>query len=79
MAATDGKRRVLGLGVEWDEATAVDVYTIHDIAPFLASMILPRTGGGRHGIAWHYTRPPIAGIEYEMDVRGCNREIVLVP
>jgi hypothetical protein len=71
--------RVLGLGAAWDQVTAVDVYTVHDIAPFLASLIVPRTGGARHGIAWHYTRPPIAGIEFEMDVRGCAREIVLAP
>jgi len=75
LALMDG--RVLGLGVTWDAVTAVDVYTVHNIAPFLASLILPRTGNGRHGIVWQYTRPPIAGIEYEMDVRGCAREIVL--
>jgi hypothetical protein len=69
--------RVHGLGVTWDEVTAVDVYTVHDVAPFLASLIIPRTGNARHGISWHYTRPPIAGIEYEMDVRGCAREIVV--
>ena len=69
--------RVRGLGAAWDEVTAVDVYTIHDIAPFFASLIVPRTGNARHGVDWHYTRPPIAGIEYEMDVRGCGREIVL--
>jgi hypothetical protein len=71
--------RVLGLGAAWDEVTAVDVYTVHDIAPFLASLIVPRTGDARHGIGWSYTRPPIAGIEFEMDVRGCAREIVLAP
>lgn len=71
--------RVLGLGASWDEVTAVDVYTVHDIAPFLASLIVPRTGNARHGIVWHYTRPPIVSIEYEMDVRGCAREIVLAP
>jgi hypothetical protein len=69
--------RVRGLGVAWDQVAAVDVYTVHDIAPFLASLIVPRTGNAPHGIAWHYTRPPITGIEYEMDVRGCAREIVL--
>jgi hypothetical protein len=71
--------RVLGLGAAWNEVTAVDVYTVHDIAPFLASLIVPRTGNARHGIAWHYARPPIASIEFEMDVRGCAREIVLAP
>jgi len=69
--------RVRGLGVSWADITAVDVYTVHDIAPVLASLIVPRTGNAPHGIVWHYTRPPIASIEYEMDVRGCSREIVL--
>jgi hypothetical protein len=26
---------------------------------------------------WHYSRPPIVSIEYEMDLRGVAREIVL--
>ncbi len=69
--------RVRGLGAAWDAVTAVDVYTVHDIAPFLASLIVPRTGNAPHGITWHYTRPPIVSIEFEMDVRGCAREIVL--
>lgn len=70
--------RVIGLGANWDEVSVVDVYTVHDIAPHLAPLLVPRTGNARHGITWNYTRPPIVGIEYEMDVRGCAREIVLV-
>ena len=27
--------------------------------------------------AWHYTRPPIEGLEFEMDVRGVRTERVL--
>ena len=69
--------RVRGLGASWTGATAVNVYTVHDIAPVLASLIAPRTGNAPHGIVWNYTRPPITSIEYEMDVRGCAREIVL--
>lgn len=69
--------RVSGLGVSWDEVTAVDVYTVHDIAPLMAAIIVPLTGNARHGVTWHYSRPPVAGIEYEMDVRGCTRDIVL--
>jgi len=69
--------RVLGLGAKWDEVNVVNVYTVHDIAPYLAPLIVPRTGNAPHGITCHYTRPPIVGIEYEMDVRGCAREIVL--
>ena len=69
--------RVRGLGANWGDVTAIDVYTIHDAGPFFASTIVPRTGNAPHGITWHYTRPPISSIEYEMDVRGCAREIVL--
>jgi hypothetical protein len=71
--------RVLGLGAAWDEVTAVDVYTVHNIAPFLASLIVPKTGNAHHGITWHYTRPPILSIEYEMDVRGVARDMMLAP
>jgi hypothetical protein len=69
--------RVKGLGATWDQVTTVDVYTIHDIGPLLASQIVPKTGNAHHGITWHYTRPPIISIEYEMDVRGCSTELVI--
>ena len=69
--------RVRGLGASWDEVTTVDVYTVHDFAPLMASLIVPHTGNARRGVCWHYTRPPITSIEYEMDARGCRREIVL--
>ena len=44
----------------------------------MAKDIVPRLGAaGQLGIAWHYARPPIVSIEYEMDLRGCRREIVI--
>jgi len=30
-----------------------------------------------HGIRWHYTRPPITEIEFEMDLRGVRTELHL--
>jgi hypothetical protein len=33
--------------------------------------------GAAHGVRWHFSRPPIVSIEYEMDVRGVRREILL--
>jgi hypothetical protein len=69
--------RLRGLGARWAEVTGVDVYTVHDIGPFFAPEILPRVGNGPHGVTWHYARPPITSIEYEMDVRGCAREVVV--
>jgi hypothetical protein len=30
-----------------------------------------------HGVRWYPSHPPIVGLEYEMDLRGVAREIVL--
>jgi hypothetical protein len=70
--------RMHDLGVTWNLATVTDIYTIHNIHPYLAKTILEPMGEGRQrGVTWHYSRPPIVGIEYEMDVRGVRRETVL--
>ena len=37
--------------------------------PFLADEIV-RRGAARHGLTWHFCRPPVRGLEYEMDCRG---------
>ena len=34
-------------------------------------------GAGEGGIVWTYARPPVIGLDYEMDVRGAAREIVI--
>lgn len=70
--------RMRELGVDWPDANVTEVYTIHSICAFLAQEIIrPMAAGAAHGITWHYSRPPIETIEYEMDVRGVRREIVL--
>jgi hypothetical protein len=70
--------RLRELGADWRDVTATDVYTVHDIRPLLEPEILPRLGAAKqHGITWHYARPPIVSIEYEMDLRGCRHEIVI--
>jgi hypothetical protein len=70
--------RLHGLGASWSEVTTTNIYTIHDVNAMLSTVVLPRIGAAaRHGVTWHYTRPPIEGIEYEMDVRGGTRESLL--
>ncbi len=70
--------RLHGLGVDWHQVTTTEVYTIHPMASFLESEIITPMGKAAiHGITWHYSRPPIETIEYEMDLRGCFTEIVL--
>ena len=67
--------RLHGLGVDWSEVTAVDVYTIHALERILSDVILRRIGSaGIHGVHWYLSRPPIVGIEFEMDLRGIRTE-----
>jgi hypothetical protein len=69
------ENRLRGLGGDWPDVTAIDVYTIHPIEPLLPEVILGRAGAAAiHGISWFYSRPSIVGIEYEMDLRAVRTE-----
>jgi len=70
------ERRMQALGFGWHDVTATQVYTVYDLHPFLADEIVTR-GAVRGGLTWHYARPPVVGMDYEMDVRGVAREIVV--
>ncbi|MEO6744340.1 MAG: hypothetical protein ABIN08_07655, partial [Caldimonas sp.] len=69
------ERRLAALGFGWRDVTATQVYTVHDIHAFLASELVAR-GADTGGITWHYVRPPIVGLDYEMDCRGVALERV---
>src|SRR3954451_16288171 len=70
------ERRMAALGFGWADATATQVYTVCDVYSFLADEIV-RRGAARAGLTWHYARPPVQGLDYEMDVRGLARELVI--
>jgi hypothetical protein len=70
------EHRLRELGCDWHAVTAIDIYTVHPLGPVLPGVILPRSEAARnHGIHWFYSRPPIVGIEYEMDLRGVRTEL----
>ena len=69
------ERRLTALGFGWADTTATQVYTVHDLHPFLADEIV-RRGAARSGLTWHYARPPVRELEYEMDCRAVARERV---
>ena len=72
------EERLRGLGGSWSAVTAVEVYTVHDIFPLMRKLLVPRLGAaGIHGVRWHFARPPIEEIEFEMDLRGCLKEVVV--
>lgn len=70
------ERRMSLLGFGWRDATGVQAYTVHDLHPFLASEIVAR-GAARHGLTWHFCRPPVVDLEFEMDCRGVAVERVI--
>lgn len=70
------ERRLGWLGLNWADCTSTQLYTVQDIGHLVGELLAAR-GAGEGGLAWHYCRPPVIGLEFEMDVRGPAREIVL--
>lgn len=71
-----GHLRELRLG--WDLATTVNLYTVHEVHHTLASTLLPAIGAAaRVGVNWHYARPPVTGLEVEIDACAVRREVIL--
>jgi hypothetical protein len=68
--------RMTALGFGWRDTTATQVYSVQDIHPLVATELVPR-GSARAGFTWHYCRPPVAGLEYEMDCRAVTQEHVV--
>lgn len=70
------ERTTAALGGDWRAITAVQVYTRHEIGALVATQFAPR-GLARLGLDWHVCRPPIEGMEFEIDVRCVRRELVI--
>ena len=64
------------LGVRMDSITGVQIYTVHDFGPLVGSLFATR-GLTRIGLEWQVSRPPIDGLELEIDVRSVRRELVI--
>ena len=63
------EQRMAAVGASWADTTAVQVYTVYDLHPFLGDEIV-RRGAAEHGLTWHFARPPVIGLDYEMDCRS---------
>ncbi len=64
------------LGGDWNALTSIQVYTEHELGALVASEFAPR-GLTRLGLEWHVCRPPVEGMEFEIDVRCVRRELVI--
>ena len=70
------EQRMTELGFGWADVTATQVYTVFDIHPLLPGEILRRRASPG-GLTWHFARPPVQGLDFEMDVRGVAHELVI--
>jgi hypothetical protein len=68
--------RLAALGFAWKDACSTQVYTVRDVGALIEQEIFAK-GGAPGGLSWHFCRPPVAGLDYEMDVRGAARELHL--
>ncbi len=67
------EERLAGLGMRWENVTTVNLYTANTAADWLSSHVLSRMGADAvHGVHWHLSRPPIIGLDFEMDLRGAR-------
>ena len=73
---TTMERRMEAVGATWADTTGTHVYSVCDIYPHMASGLVTR-GAARQGIDWHFCRPPVIGLDYEMDCRSVATERVL--
>jgi hypothetical protein len=69
-------RRLGALGLGWADAGQPQLYTVHDVGHLLGPLFGPR-GALRTGVTWHCARPPVLGLEVEMDVLGPSRTVLL--
>lgn len=70
------ERRMAALGFAWPDTTASQAYTVFDFSSVFAEEIV-RRGAATHGLTWFYERPPVVGLDFEMDCRGVGREGVV--
>ena len=72
------EQRMAAIGATWADTTASQVYTVYDPHPFFLDEI-DRRGAARHGLTGHPARPPVEGLDFEMDCRSLPVEHAIQP
>jgi len=66
------------LGVSWQETTQIALFHVHDIPDLWDSLLLDSLGDAlRRGVLVYRARPPIAGLEVELEARAVRQELVV--
>lgn len=70
------EERMRPLGFGWADVTGTQVYTVFDLHSYLGDEFV-RRGAMACGLTWHFARPPVQGLDFEVDVRGVRSEVVI--
>jgi hypothetical protein len=76
MTMSNMEERLGEFGFSWKDTTATQIYTVQDFHPVVADELVKR-GASRQGMTWHFARPPVVDLEFEMDTRRVMREFVI--
>jgi len=55
----------------------VELYAAEEIPGAMAALASKATGAMPRGVRWHYGRPPMVGLEVELEARAVAREVVV--
>jgi hypothetical protein len=70
------EQRMAPFGLGWSNVTVTQLYTVFEVHGLIAEEFVAR-GAASGGVTWHYARPPVQGLDFEVDVRGYVRELVI--
>lgn len=66
------------LGLTFLDATQVEFYAAESVETVLSQLLLPAIEEpARRGLRWHFGRPPVKGLEVELEARAVTQELVL--
>ncbi len=71
------RERCAGLGGTWSRLSGAQIYTTRDFHSLIETHFASAGLTGL-GLSWHFCKPPIIGLEFEMDVRSVFSELVLL-
>jgi hypothetical protein len=68
--------RIAELGFGWGDASHIELYSGVEIPGAIAALAARSQGVAVHGVRWIHGRPPITGLEVELEARAVLREEV---
>ena len=66
--------RLAELGFQWADATHIDLYAAAELPGAFDILAARASGALPRGVRWHHGRPPVVGLELELEARAVLRE-----